>query len=82
MAVPSRPAPLKCPTGKKCFRTAAEADPYLHATAEDDHPSRAKRLGVYTCHLCLFLHIGHDFGSLADRTARRGKHRRIRPSVN
>lgn len=68
--------PKKCPTGKKCFSTAIDAEPYLEEMRRREHPARAKRLHLYTCRVCLWLHIGHDFGREMTRTQRRGKHRR------
>lgn len=42
-----------------------------------EHPSRARHLHIYPCGICVgFLHVGHDYGRVMQRTARRGKHRR------
>jgi len=72
-------APRKCRSKKKCFQTPAEADVYIVELAKVDHPSRFKRVGVYLC-ACGWFHIGHNFGPVHERTARRGKHRRLTPS--
>ena len=68
--------PMKCPSQKKCFRTPAEAAPYMESLLAIDHPSRAARLGTYTCRTCGHIHIGHNFGKVSLRTTRRGKHAR------
>lgn len=65
---------LCCPTKKKCHRTAEEAQPYLESLIIEDHPALAKRLGIYICRLCGNFHVGHNFGPIATRTQRRGKH--------
>lgn len=70
-----RPSPLKCPTKKKCFRSVAEAQPYIDNLAPTEHPSQAKLLIVYRCRrYCGWFHIGHDRGPMKQRTTRRGKH--------
>lgn len=70
--------PLKCPTGKKVFRTEAEAAPYVALHFEKEHPARAALVGVYRCPRCSALHIGHDRGWATLRTTRRGKHARVK----
>ena len=52
--------PLKCPTKKKCFRTGAEAQPYLESLKASEHPARAATLSVYRCRQCQWLHLGHS----------------------
>lgn len=70
--------PLRCPCGKKCFRAALEAIPYIESLAASEHPVRAAKLHSYLCRLCGWIHVGHDFGRASQRQARRGKHARPR----
>jgi hypothetical protein len=63
-----------CPTGKLCFRTPAEAEPYREALAADEHPKKAERLHSYHCKRCGWFHNGHD--GMFPHPRRRGKHRR------
>lgn len=75
--LPQRPVPLQCHTRKKCFRTEEDAQPYIRSLTAQEHPARSKRLAVYKCGMCRWLHVGHDFGHASQRTARRGKHRKM-----
>ncbi len=72
---------VRCPTQKKCFRTPFEARPYLESLRAAEHPQRAAKLSTYRCRDCGWFHIGHNFGPVSQRTARRGKHARPKKSL-
>lgn len=71
----------KCTTGKRRYFSKADASAGLVAllAANLEHKARQAHLGIYQGHRCCGAwHIGHNFGKVTQRTARRGKHRRQR----
>lgn len=69
----------RCHTGKRRFLHRSDAVLALDdlLAGSKDHPARAAKLTVYMGGQCCGgWHIGHNYGPIQKRTARRGKHRR------
>ena len=66
----------RCDSRKIRYANPSDAQDHIEALRRIDHPSRAAHLVVYYCDVCLAYHVGHNYGRVQQRTARRGKNRR------
>ena len=72
----------RCPSGKIRYMTKHAATVALNDLVAQalEHPARLAKLGIYLGGRCCGgWHVGHNFKPASQRTARRGKHKRLTP---